>query len=318
MCSENAHRPAAGAVGAGDITAGGGPAAVAVARAWVQELRPHQWLKNCLVAVPLAAAHRLGIPGQLRHVICAFVAFCLCASGIYFLNDLLDAEVDREHPHKRHRPLAAGRLPRGLALASIPVLTLAGLALGARVGGGFTVVLVLYLGTMTLYSLRLRSIVLLDALVLAGGYALRVIGGGLAVHIRPSPRLLAFCIFLFFSLALVKRYAELVVIRGNGPGTHARGYLEQDGEFIMALGCASGILAVLVLALYMDSANVERLYSRSGCIWATAVLLLYWVSHMWLMAHRGRMTDDPLVFAVRNPTSIALITLMGAAAWLAV
>ncbi|HTY49789.1 MAG TPA: UbiA family prenyltransferase [Steroidobacteraceae bacterium] len=287
-------------------------------RAWAEALRPYQWAKNALVIVPLAAAHRLDATGQLVHVAYACAAFCLCASGIYLLNDLLDADADRMHPHKQHRPVASGRLPRALALASTPPLMLAGLAVGSLLGGSFVAVLALYLVMMALYSLWLRSVVLLDALVLGGGYALRVVGGGLAVHIRPSARLLAFCIFLFFSLALVKRYAELVVLRDQGSAAHARGYLEQDAEFIVALGCSSGVLAVLVLTLYMDSANIGRLYSRSGCIWVTAVLLLYWVSHMWLMAHRGRMTDDPLVFAIRSPTSVALIALMGAASWLAV
>ena len=137
--------------------------------------------------------------------------------------------------------------------------------------------------------------------------------------ILPSARLLAFCVFLFFSLALVKRYAELALLRlRDGSAAHARGYLLEDQEFIVALGTSCGALAVLVLALYMSSDTVARLYSRSEFIWLTCVLLLYWISHMWLMAHRGRMTDDPLVFAVKNRVSAVLIVLMGATAWLAV
>jgi 4-hydroxybenzoate polyprenyltransferase len=285
----------------------------------LESLRPYQWLKNALVFVPLAAAHRLGEPLLLMRTLHAFVAFSLCASAVYLLNDLRDAPADRMHPHKRLRPIASGRLPRSVVLVLVPILLAATVAaawpLGARGGGALGA----YLALMIAYTLRLKAIVLLDALVLAGGYALRVLAGGLAVAILPSARLLAFCIFLFFSLALVKRYAELALLRlRDGPTAHARAYLLEDQEFIVALGTSCGALSVLVLALYMSSETAARLYSRGGFIWLTCVLLLYWISHMWLMAHRGRMTDDPLVFAVKNRVSAALIVLMGATAWLAV
>ena len=285
----------------------------------LQSLRPHQWLKNVLVFVPLAAAHRLGEPQLLLRALESFVAFSLCASSVYLLNDLWDASADRTHPHKRLRPIASGRLPRAVALALMAALLAATVAaawpLGARPAGA----LVTSFAVMIAYTLRLKAIVLLDALTLAGGYALRVLGGGLAVAIIPSARLFAFCIFLFFSLALVKRYAELALLRlRDGPSAHARAYLLEDQEFIVALGTSCGALSVLVLALYMGSETVERLYSRAGFIWFTCVLLLYWISHMWLMAHRGRMTDDPLVFALKNRVSAILIVLMGATAWLAV
>jgi len=285
----------------------------------LEGMRPHQWLKNALVFVPLAAAHRLGETPLLMHAARAFVAFSLCASAVYLLNDLTDAPADRSHPHKRLRPIASGRLPVPAALA-LSVALLAGSVsaawpLGPRAGG----TLGAYLLLMIAYTLRLKTIVLLDSLTLASGYALRVLTGGLAVAIIPSARLLAFCIFLFFSLALVKRYAELALLRlRDGPAAHARAYLLEDQEFIVALGTSCGALSVLVLALYMSSETVVRLYSRGGLIWLTCVLLLYWISHMWLMAHRGRMTDDPLVFAVRDPLSASLIVLMGATAWLAV
>jgi len=285
----------------------------------LESLRPYQWLKNALVFVPLAAAHRLGEPQLLLRALEAFVAFSLCASAIYLLNDLGDAAADRMHPHKRLRPIASGRLPRSVALSLMAALLVAAAAaawpLGARPGAA----LATYVVVMIAYTVRLKAIVLLDALILAGGYALRVLAGGLAVAIIPSARLLAFCIFLFFSLALVKRYAELALLRlRDGPAAHARAYLLEDQELIVALGTSCGALSVLVLALYMSSETVERLYSRAGFIWFTCVLLLYWISHMWLMAHRGRMTDDPLVFALKNRVSVILIVLMGATAWLAV
>jgi 4-hydroxybenzoate polyprenyltransferase len=285
----------------------------------LESLRPYQWLKNALVFVPLAAAHRLGEPQLLLSALHAFVAFSLCASGVYLLNDLWDASADRLHPHKYLRPIASGRLPRSVALGLMAALLAAATAAAWPLGMRTGTALLAYLALMIAYTLRLKAIVLLDALVLAGGYALRVLGGGLAVAVIPSARLLAFCIFLFFSLALVKRYAELALLRlRDGPAAHARAYLLEDQEFIVALGTSCGALAVLVLALYMSSDTVARLYSRAGFIWLTCVLLLYWISHMWLMAHRGRMTDDPLVFALKDRVSAILIVLMGATAWLAV
>ncbi len=292
---------------------------VSLLSAALESLRPYQWLKNALVFVPLGAAHRLGEPQLLARGLQAFAAFSLCASAIYLLNDLSDAQADREHPHKRLRPIASGRLPRPLARVLVVVLLAGTLAaawpLGARAGAALGA----YFALMVAYTLRLKAIVLLDALTLAAGYALRVLTGALAVAILPSAWLLAFCIFLFFSLALVKRYAELALLSvRDGPATHARAYLLQDQEFIVALGISCGALSVLVLALYMSSETVARLYSRSGFIWLTCVLLLYWISHLWLTAHRGHMTDDPLVFAIKDRLSAVLIVLMGITAWLAV
>jgi len=295
------------------------PGRASVAHAALETLRPYQWLKNALVFVPLLAAHRIGEMSLLGAAGRAFVAFSFCASAVYVLNDLHDAAADREHPHKRYRPIASGRLPQWLALTLAPLLVVAGLGIAAPLGGAVIGVLAAYLALMVAYSLHLKRVVLLDGFVLAAGYALRVLAGGLAVNIRPSARLLAFCIFLFFSLALVKRYAELSLLRQrDGTAAHARSYLLEDGEFIVALGISSGVMSVLVLALYMSVGHIEQLYRRSDFIWGTCILLLYWISYVWLAAHRGRMTDDPLVFAVRDRLSLLLIALMAITAWLAV
>jgi 4-hydroxybenzoate polyprenyltransferase len=319
--SEPAPAPPAGSVSVPPPP--GGPAARRTTPltllALLESLRPYQWLKNALVFVPIAAAHRLGELHLMTAAARMFLAFSLCASAVYLLNDTLDAAADRLHPHKQWRPIASGRLPRALALAFVPVLVVAALGTAFPLGLGCMAVLAFYFALMTAYSLRLKDIVLLDSLILAGGYALRVLAGGLAVHIRPSARLLAFCIFLFFSLALLKRYAELALLKlRDGPKAHARGYLLEDQELVLVLGASSGMLSVLVLAIYMSTGNIERLYSRSELIWGTSVVLLYWVSYLWLTAHRGRMTDDPLVFALKDRLSIALVVLMGASAWLAV
>lgn len=289
-----------------------------IAKAAVESLRPHQWLKNLLVFVPLAAAHRLLAP-ELAAAALTFAAFALCASSVYVLNDLVDAPSDRLHPHKRARPIASGRLPRPLAIALVPVLLAAGLAAAAPLDERLDLILGAYFLLMVLYTLRMRAIVLLDAFALAVGYALRVVAGALAVRIAPSSWLLAFCVFLFFSLALVKRYAELALLRRrDGAAAHARAYLAEDQELIAALGVSTGTVAVLVLALYLSTAHAEAHYRHAPLIWGVCVLLLYWVSYMWLAAHRGRMTDDPLVFAAKDRVSATLLVLMGIAAWLAV
>lgn len=288
-------------------------------RATLETVRPYQWVKNGLVFVPLAAAHRLADVRLLLAAAQAFAAFTLCAASVYVLNDLIDAPADRLHPHKRNRPLACGRLSRRLGLMLVPLLAGGGFAAGASLDIRVDGILALYCLEMLWYTLRLREVALLDALALAVGYALRVAAGAFAVHVLPSSWLLAFCVFLFFSLALIKRYAELALLRGrDGAAAHARAYLLEDQELLLALGVSTGALAVLVLALYLSAAHAEARYHEAGFIWVVCVLLLYWVSHMWLTAHRGRMTDDPLVFALKNRVSRILVVLMGVAAWMAV
>jgi 4-hydroxybenzoate polyprenyltransferase len=285
----------------------------------LESLRPYQWLKNVLVFVPLAAAHRLGELDLFGAALRTFLAFCLCASAIYLFNDIRDADADRRHPHKRSRPIASGRLGQRPALVLAGLLLLIAAAFAFPLGVPVVGTLALYVVLMIAYSVRLKAVVLLDAFVLAGGYALRVIAGGLAVQILPSARLLAFCAFLFVSLALVKRYAELALLSTyDGPAAHARSYEFEDRELIMAVGVASGALSVLVLALFLIEGRAELYYSRSQLIWGTCVLLLYWISYVWLAAHRRRMTDDPLVFALKDRVSITLIALMGVTAWLSV
>jgi len=280
-------------------------------RAYLEALRPHHWLKNLLVLVPLIAAQKPYDPGLLMQALLAFVAFTLCASSVYLFNDLLDLGADRQHPHKRQRPLASGRLPLGHVVALIPLLLAAALFVGLWLPPLFLPVLGLYFALTLAYSLRLKDVAILDVLILAAGYTLRVMAGSLAVGIRPSPWLLAFCIFLFFSLALVKRYTELMVMRAiEGQRTHARGYLLEDSELLAALGVASGYLSVLVLALHITSDLAHRFYRNYEYVWLVCILLLYWISHLWLQAHRRQMHDDPLVFAGRDRLSRVLILLM--------
>ena len=274
------------------------------ALAWLRALRPHQWLKNLLVFVPILAAHAI-TPATVAAAAVAFVAFSLVASGVYVLNDLLDLPSDRAHPRKAARPLASGALPivHGPALSA--GLVVVGLLLAALVGPALVGVLALYLLATTAYSVYLKRKALLDVITLAGLYTARVLGGAAAAGLVVSQWLLAFSMFLFLALAIVKRHAELVDAVTNDQGDpRGRGYLAGDLPMLAALGAASGYIAVLVLALYTQTPQVQTLYAQPGWLWGVVALLLYWISRMLLVSHRGLMDDDPLVFAVRDRGSL--------------
>jgi len=278
---------------------------------YLKPLRPQHWLKNILVFVPLLAAQRFFETLLLEKAVLAFVAFGCCASSGYLLNDLFDLAADRHHPHKRLRPFASGDLPLSYGLAMVPILVGLGGMIGLWVSPFFLGILSIYLALTTSYSLLLRKVAVLDVIILAGLYTMRIMAGSAAVAIWPSHWLLAFSTFLFFSLALVKRYSELVIMRRvDGERATARGYELDDGELLAAMGIASGYLAVLVLALYINTDTAQAFYTRYQLIWFQCPLLFYWISHVWLIAHRGKMPDDPVVFALSDRISRILVMLM--------
>ena len=285
---------------------------------YLTPLRPRHWLKNVLVFAALFAAHRYDDTVLLGHALIAFLALCCCASSGYLLNDLLDLQADRRHPRKRSRPFAAGDLPLSYALSLIPLLAVLGGMMGAIVSPLCCAMIVAYFVLTVSYSLYFKKVALLDVFVLAGLYTLRIMVGSAAVGIWPSPWLVAFSMFLFVSLALIKRYSELVTIRNiDGLAARARGYEAGDAELLAAKGTASGYLAVLVLAFYITSGPAHTLYSRHQLMWILCPLLLYWIGRMWLIAHRGQMGDDPVLFATSDRTSLILILLMSLTAVLA-
>ena len=283
------------------------------ARTWgsyLSALRPGHWLKNLLVFVPLIALQSFDDAALVERSFLAFAAFSLCASGGYLLNDLIDLEADRHHPQKRSRAFAAGTLPLTFAIIAGPLLVAGGCILGAAISWGVFAVLLSYSSMSALYSLSIKKVVLLDVLFLAGLYSLRILAGSAATAIWPSPWLLAFSTFFFFSLALVKRYSELAIMRRIDLDlAKARSYELGDGELLAAMGIASGYLAVLVFALYITTDKANVLYSHHQLLWLICPLLLYWISHVWLTAHRGKMHHDPLVFATQDWTSRILLAL---------
>lgn len=279
-------------------------------RIWLKSLRLHQWLKNLLVFLPLLAAHRLFDARALWHAAAAFFVFGVCASGVYLLNDLLDLRADRRHPHKRKRPFASGKLPLIAGLIAAPILTLAAFAAAFFLSRRFALVLLAYYILTLSYSFKLKRIVMLDVVLLAALYTLRIIAGAAAIGTGLSFWLLAFSMFLFLSLAMLKRYTELHGLRmREGDNAHGRGYGVEDLTLVQSLGGASGYLSVLVLALYINSTASEMLYRHPQVLWLLCPLLLYWISRVWIVAHRGAMHDDPVIFAVVDPVSRVLLVI---------
>ena len=290
-------------------------------RACVAAARPLQWVKNVLVFVPLAAAHGPFDLRRLSYCLAAFIAFCLCASSVYVFNDLLDLAEDRSRPQTALRPLASGQLKPRVAVGFLASLLLAAMAISTLLPRAFLAAIVAYYLLMTAYSLVLKQVLLLDVLVLATGYSLRLAAGAWVADVRVSPWLMALCGSLFMSLALLKRYAELMAMRapaasgptaapGPLPTAHVRGYLIADAPIVAAQGIASSHVSVLVLALYNSTANAQRLYAHPGFLWLLCVLLLYWINYLWLMARRGRVPHDPIHFALRDRTSQLLVGVM--------
>lgn len=264
-------------------------------------LRVHQWLKNLLVFTPMFLAHRWLELDVVGRTTLAAIAFSLCASGVYIVNDLLDLASDRQHPRKKKRPCAAGAFPLPYAISLAPFLFFLGFVVAAQISLSFVALLLVYLFITTGYSFRLKAIVLVDIILLAMLYTIRIVGGGVATQIPLSQWLLGVSMFLFLSLACVKRFSELLILKQrNEKKTWGRGYWVGDIEQVSSFGSASGYIAALVLVLYVSSNEVVALYQSPKMIWLACPLMLYWISRVWLLARRGLVHDDPLVFALRD------------------
>jgi 4-hydroxybenzoate polyprenyltransferase/phosphoserine phosphatase len=271
-------------------------------------VRPQQWVKNILVFVPLVASHKALTFPLAKAAAIAFVCFCFCASAVYVLNDLADISADRRHPTKRKRPFASGALPVSWGLPLASGLLILGFALsGMTLPAGFSVALAVYFVTTCAYSFLAKRIAMLDVLILAGLYTIRVFAGGTATAIVISEWLAAFCMFLFVSLAFTKRYAELErLLRTNEASASGRGYRVSDIALIESMGSASGYIAVLVLTLYINSEKMKTLYNNPWPLLMICPVLMYWISRIWIKAKRGELSEDPIVFALRDRISVYL------------
>jgi 4-hydroxybenzoate polyprenyltransferase/phosphoserine phosphatase len=280
------------------------PCEKATWRTWAKLLRVHQYAKNALVFLPLLAAH-LFEGGAFLNAFLAAVAFSLCASSVYLVNDLVDLQDDRRHRTKCERPLASGAIPLIDGVLAIPVLFLAAAAVAASVSLSFLGVLLAYFALTTAYSFVLKRKMLVDVITLAGLYTVRVIGGAVAIGVTASPWLLAFCMAMFMSLALIKRYVELAArLDANMPDPTSRDYRVADLEMVGALAAAAGFSGVIVFALYISGESVDALYTRPQVLWLVCPLLMYWIGRALILARRREMDDDPVAFALRDRVSL--------------
>ena len=266
-------------------------------------LRVHQWSKNLLVFVPILLGHRFRDLGAWSSAAILLVAISLCASAAYMLDDLMDLEADRAHPEKRQRPFASGALGLIDGLAGIPLLLASAGGLSWFLPASTRLWLCAYLVLTFTYSVFLKERLLVDVFVLAGLYTLRVLAGGSATGIAISSWTLAFSMFLFLSLAMMKRYSELVSAAATSDALPRRDYYRSDLNVMSSLGTASGYIAVLVLALYIHSPEVTNLYRHPLWLWVLCPLVAYWISRMWVFANRGAISSDPILFALRDRIS---------------
>ncbi|MFM5482316.1 UbiA family prenyltransferase [Aeromonas veronii] len=286
----------------------------------LKALRVHQYAKNTLIFIPLAASHELFDISSFTLAITAFFMFSLCASTVYLLNDLLDLEDDRHHRNKCRRPFASGTLDIRLGIVLCPLMLIFVVLFSIYLlPVKFILVLSAYYVLTILYSFKLKRMVMVDVIALATLYTTRIIAGSVALNIDLSFWLLAFSMFIFLSLALVKRYAELKALNQLNAGkVRGRGYHHSDLDILSSLGAASGYISVLVLALYINDATVTVLYKEPIYIWLACPLLLYWISRTWMITHRGNMHDDPIVFALKDRVSQVIGLLFVLVFWMAI
>jgi len=272
-------------------------------RIWIKALRVHQYAKNALIFVPMLTAHAYTVHDILSASL-AFVAFSLCASSAYLLNDVIDLNADRQHPSKKNRPFACGAIPVLDGIIAIPVLVLLAFGCAALISPLFAAVLLAYFVLTLAYSFTLKRRLIVDIVVLATLYTTRVIAGAAALPVVPSEWLLAFSMFIFTSLALVKRYVELAMrVDRELPDPTNRNYRLIDLPIVGALAAASGFNAVTIFALYVSSPAVGGLYRHPELLWLVCPVLMYWLSRMVILAHRRVLDDDPIVFALSDRNS---------------
>jgi len=280
---------------------------ISTVQVWFGALRVHQWPKNLLIFIPLLAAHEVTNLDLAIKTVAAFAIFCLLASAVYILNDIKDVYEDKLHPTKGNRPIASGNLSIHAGYISAAILI--GISIGAAyslLGLAFFLVTLSYLLITTIYTYLLRRYWILDVVTLALLYTIRIIAGGVSTGLELTFWILAFSMFIFFSLAMVKRFAELrhMSEQGLDNSIYGRGYIKEDMGMIASMGSASGYIAVAVMALYINDLSASVLYKWPQVIWLSCPVMLYWITRIWMLASRGLITNDPLVFALKDKGSL--------------
>jgi 4-hydroxybenzoate polyprenyltransferase len=278
---------------------------------WIKLARPHQWAKNALVFVPLLTAHDITLHNVLTATQ-AFSAFSFCASSVYILNDIVDIEADHAHPTKRNRPFASGAVSVRHGVVLIPLLLAVSIAIAATINMRFLGVLAAYYLATNAYTFVLKRKMIVDVVTLAGLYTARVLGGAAALGIPVSEWLLGFSMFIFLSLALVKRHSEMAIRINRGlPDPTNRDYKSSDLQFLVSLATASGFSAIIVLSLYISSPSVGALYHHPKALWLVIPIMIHWISRVIMLSHRGAMHDDPVFFALTDRQSIMAMLMVG-------
>lgn len=284
----------------------------------LRAMRPHQWVKNVLIFAPLILSFQFMDPELVIRALLAFIAFSLSASSLYIINDLLDIDSDRHHPKKKNRPFASGKLSTRWGIGQAIVLLVIALVLAVYINTEFLVALIIYSVLSAAYSFKLKRVVLLDVSILAVLYTLRIIAGTFAVSLDLSYWLIVFSIFMFTSLAMVKRVSELYnLMLQDKEKVEGRGYVVKDREIILALGSASGFVSVLVFALYIHDPLIVQRYTQPEWLWLIVPALLYWIGRVWIIAHRGQMDEDPIVFALHDKLSYAILVFIAICVFIA-
>ncbi len=284
----------------------------------LRAMRPHQWVKNVLIFAPLILSFQFMDPELVIRALLAFIAFSLSASSLYIINDLLDIDSDRLHPKKKNRPFASGKLSMRWGIGQAIVLLVIALVLAVYINTEFLVALIIYSVLSAAYSFKLKRVVLLDVSILAVLYTLRIIAGTFAVSLDLSYWLIIFSIFMFTSLAMIKRVSELYnLMLQDKEKVEGRGYVVKDREIILALGSASGFVSILVFALYIHDPFIVQRYTQPEWLWLIVPALLYWIGRVWIIAHRGQMDEDPIVFALHDKLSYAILVFIAIGVFMA-
>lgn len=282
-------------------------------------MRPHQWLKNSLIFLPLILSHQANQLDLFLQTCIAFVSFSLCASSVYFVNDMLDLNSDRQHHSKRFRQFASGKLPLVYGFLGAPVLLVVSFAVALLLPVDFIATLILYWMLTTLYSLYLKRLIVVDVLTLATLYTLRIIAGSAAISVVTTIWLLSFSFFLFLGLAMLKRFVEYSnLLATEREIVEGRGYSTASLKMLSFAGGASGLIAVGVFAVYINAPDTTQLYANPGLLWLICPLLLLLLARMWRFAHQGKLDEDPVLFAATDHSSQAITLLCGLLVWLAI
>ena len=289
----------------------------------VRLLRLRQWVKNLLIFVPVLASHHIPNQSELSRFVLAFIALSFCASTVYVINDIYDVESDKQHPTKQNRPIASGQINKSTAKFLAAATAVIAVVTAINVNQDFLMWLLGYFALTVLYTLFLKQITMIDVFTLAALYTVRILAGAAVTGLEVSFWLLACSGFLFLSLAIAKRYGEIAInISQNRDHSVGRGYKNSDANLLLAFGVGSGLIATLVLALYVNSESIVALYRSPLVIWGTVPILLLWIFRIWIKTHRGEIADDPLLYATKDPASIAAgvlvaaLVVIGAEGWI--